>query len=283
MSEGEGVAAHAAAAALAARRLVRRLGLDDADSHVLHSSNNTIVHHPACGLVAKVWTSSGASGALARELAVARHLTARGAEIAPPAQRVDPGPHHQDGLAVTLWEFLPHEPDPELDDDAVADSIGRLHGHLATWDGELPDYRERIERTGRLLGDHTAMRAVPRAGLALLRARFHKVAPQLLERAAPTAVLHGGPHSDNVLLTPSGLRWIDLETCCRGPIEADLAYLGEAGARRAGVDLELLALAQQMLRVSVATVCWSDPDRHPRLREAAEYHLAELTREAGAA
>jgi hypothetical protein len=37
-----------------------------------------------------------------------------------------------------------------------------------------------------------------------------------------------------------------------------------------------------MLRVSVATVCWSDPDRHPRLREAAEYHLAELTREMSA-
>jgi hypothetical protein len=26
-----------------------------------------------------------------------------------------------------------------------------------------------------------------------------------------------------------------------------------------------------MLRVSVATTCWRDPDRHPRLREAAEY------------
>jgi hypothetical protein len=90
-------------------------------------------------------------------------------------------------------------------------------------------------------------------------------------------VLHGGPHSYNVLATPAGLRWIDFETCCRGPLEADLAYLGEAGTRRAGVDPELLALAGLMLRISVAAICWCDPDRHPRLREAAEYHLASLT------
>jgi Ser/Thr protein kinase RdoA (MazF antagonist) len=234
MSEGPGIASHAPAAALASRRLIRRLGLDDAGTNVLHSSNNTIVHHPACGLVAKVWTSPDAPDALARELDVALHLAARGAEIAPPSSRVDPGPHHQDGLQVTLWEFLPHDPDPELDGNELADSLERLHGHLAAWDRELPEYRERIERIGRLLDDASTMRAVPRAGLALLRARFAEVAPPLLERAAPLAVLHGGPNSHNVLQTPAGLRWIDFEACCRGPIEADLAYLGPAATHRAG-------------------------------------------------
>jgi hypothetical protein len=50
------------------------------------------------------------------------------------------------------------------------------------------------------------------------------------------------------------------ETCCSGPVEAELAYLGEAGASRQGVDLELLTLAQQMLRISVATICWYPAD-----------------------
>jgi hypothetical protein len=84
-----------------------------------------------------------------------------------------------------------------------------------------------------------------------------------------------------VLATPSGLRWIDFERCCRGPVEADLAYLGDTGTRRPGVDLELLTLTRQMLRVSVATICWCDPDRHPRLREAAEHHLAAFVEEYG--
>jgi hypothetical protein len=34
-----------------------------------------------------------------------------------------------------------------------------------------------------------------------------------------------------------------------------------------------------MLRISVATIGWRDPDRHPHLREAAEYHLAALAAE----
>jgi hypothetical protein len=125
------------------------------------------------------------------------------------------------------------------------------------------------------------MQAVPRDGLALLRLRFAAVAPTLLERARPTTVLHGGPHAHNVLATPSGLRLDRFETCCRGPVEADLAYLGETGASRRGVDLEVLSLAQQMLRISVATICWCDPDRHPRLREAAEHHPAALVEESG--
>jgi hypothetical protein len=279
VSEGKGIAAHAGLARLAVTRLAGRLGLNGVGVNVLHSSNNTIVQLPECGLVAKVGTAPDAPETLVRELAIAVHLLAEGAEIAPPAICVSPGPYRQDGHLITLWEFVAHDPDAELDDDELADSLERLHAHLATWGGGLPDYRERIRRTERLLADDQAMQAMPREGLDLVRVRFARVAKPLLERAKPDTVLHGGPHSHNVLATPAGLRWIDFETCCRGPVEADLAYLGEAGARRPGVDLELLALANQMLRISVATICWSYPDRHPRLREAAEYHLAELTAE----
>ena len=279
VSEGKGIAAHAALATLAAGRLAGRLGLDAWGLNVLHSSNNTITHLPRCGLIAKVGTAPDAPETLTRELAIGLHLLTEDAEIAPPATCVSPGPYRQDGLVITLWEFGEHDPDAEFDDDELADSLERLQARLATWSGELPDYRERIRRTERLLNDDQAMRAMPRDGLELVRARFAEVAKPLLERAKPTQVLHGGPHSHNVLSTPFGLRWIDFETCCRGPLEADLAYLGEAGARRPGVDVELLALAGQMLRISVATICWSYPDRHPRIREAAEYHLAALTHE----
>jgi hypothetical protein len=117
VSEGAGIASHAAAAALAAQRVVGRLGLDCAGMDVLHSSNDTTIHFPACGLVAKVGTSSEAPETFAREIAVARYLGARGAEIACPASGVFAGPYQQEGLEITLWEFVPHEFDPELDDD----------------------------------------------------------------------------------------------------------------------------------------------------------------------
>jgi hypothetical protein len=279
VSEGTGIAPHSARAMRAAERLAHRLELDGRGMHILHSSNNTIVHLPASALVAKVGTSANAAETFAREVAIATHLKERGADIAPPASSVPPGPHHEDGLAITLWHYLPHDPEPDLDDDELARSLARLHDHLVSWPGELPDYRDRIRDTGRLLADEDAMHALTPEGLELLRTRFEAVAPTVLERAHSSAVLHGAPHLHNVLATPDGLRWIDFETCCRGPLEADLAYLGEAGNRRANIDLELLAQARQMLRVMVATTCWRDPDRHPRLREAAEYHLAALADE----
>ena len=40
-------------------------------------------------------------------------------------------------------------------------------------------------------------------------------------------MLHGEPHPGNLLTTKNGLLFIDLETCCRGPIEFDLAHAPE--------------------------------------------------------
>jgi thiamine kinase-like enzyme len=43
-------------------------------------------------------------------------------------------------------------------------------------------------------------------------------------------LLHGEPHPGNVLTTKNGLLFIDFETCCRGPIEFDLAHVPEEAA-----------------------------------------------------
>ncbi|HVF32396.1 MAG TPA: phosphotransferase, partial [Acidimicrobiales bacterium] len=40
----------------------------------------------------------------------------------------------------------------------------------------------------------------------------------------PDQLLHGEPHPGNVLRTRDGLLFVDLETCCRGPIEFDIAH-----------------------------------------------------------
>jgi hypothetical protein len=37
----------------------------------------------------------------------------------------------------------------------------------------------------------------------------------------------------------------------------------------------------ELLSTSVATVCWVNPERHPRLREATEFHLAVLANQTG--
>jgi hypothetical protein len=145
VSEGQGIASHAASAIATARGLAERLGLDASGMNVLHSSNNTIVHLPNCGLVAKVGTSTEAAETLSRALAVAPpDGSVRGDRSAGAA--VPPGPHLQGGSLAHALEIFRTGPDPELDDDELAHSIERLHSHLATWSGELPDYRDRIRQ-----------------------------------------------------------------------------------------------------------------------------------------
>jgi Predicted choline kinase involved in LPS biosynthesis len=54
--------------------------------------------------------------------------------------------------------------------------------------------------------------------------------------------MHGEPHPGNVLSTKTGLLFIDLETCCRGPVEFDLAHVPEdVSERYADADEELLS------------------------------------------
>ena len=47
---------------------------------------------------------------------------------------------------------------------------------------------------------------------------------QVIGERGGEQLLHGEPHPGNVLTTKNGLVFIDLETCCRGPIEFDLAH-----------------------------------------------------------
>ncbi|MFE1199320.1 phosphotransferase family protein [Streptomyces olivaceoviridis] len=48
------------------------------------------------------------------------------------------------------------------------------------------------------------------------------------DRGAVEQLLHGEPHPGNVLSTKNGPLFIDLETCCRGPVEFGLAHVPEA-------------------------------------------------------
>ena len=88
--------------------------------------------------------------------------------------------------------------------------------------------------------------------------------------------LHGEPHSGNLLSTPNGLRWIDLEGVCRGPLEWDLAFLDEEVASFfPGADPDLLALLRILNSALVATWCWSRTE-YPEMRWHAEHHLEKV-------
>ncbi|HLK23676.1 MAG TPA: phosphotransferase, partial [Caulobacteraceae bacterium] len=91
--------------------------------------------------------------------------------------------------------------------------------------------------------------------------------------------LHGDAHPGNVMVTPAGAIWADLETACLGPLEWELTSLPPAAhAAFRPLDRDLFRRLGLLRSLTVAVWCWADVDRSPEIREAAEYHLRRLGR-----
>jgi len=90
-------------------------------------------------------------------------------------------------------------------------------------------------------------------------------------------LLHGEPHAGNVLSTKNGLLFIDLETCCRGPVEFDLAHVPEqVSVIYPGADRELLAECRILVLAMVAAWRWSPGDQFPNGQRAARQLVSAL-------
>ncbi len=107
---------------------------------------------------------------------------------------------------------------------------------------------DRVDEAQRLVDDPTNNPAIAGADRELLGTTLRTMRRAIIDRGSPEQLLHGEPHPGNVLRTRSGLLFVDLETCCRGPIEFDIAHATingsgppiEVGALYAGADESLV-------------------------------------------
>ena len=107
----------------------------------------------------------------------------------------------------------------------------------------------------------------------MLRAAFGMLLPRLEECRFCERPLHGEPHDGNRLLTAAGVRWIDFEGSCRGPVEWDLTFLTEVERHVFGpIDDGLLALLSTLNSAPVATWCWARA-RFAEMRWHGQRHL----------
>jgi Ser/Thr protein kinase RdoA (MazF antagonist) len=237
---------HGLAAAVA---LAERLELPSHDHVVLSNRGNLLVHFPVAGVVARVatltaWTRREPLRWLAREMAVARHVAANGGPVVPPAQGTDPGPHWQDGFAISLSDFLARTSPSAVPTPAdCGTALAEFHeaasdcpadlGFLTPATDQVTDALAVIERES-LAGPTT---------IATLRSRHRQVLGDMEQAAGTRVVLHGDAHAGNLL--PRGPRqwvWADLEEATRGPAAWDLATL-TSGYDQAGTQQALAAYA----------------------------------------
>lgn len=194
--------------------VARSHGLPTSEPRVVRDLTNLLVQLQPAPVVARVQLALAFRGRAwaETEMQAARHLARSGAPIAPPADDVDPGPHEQDGLLVTFWRFVDH--DPARADPALAGrSLRELHEAFATYDGALPTC-DRLDEVRQMLDT-----LPPTPELTELRALADRLPP------LDGRPIHGDAHLRNILWSPQGPLWSDLENICRGPREYDLACL----------------------------------------------------------
>ena len=111
----------------------------------------------------------------------------------------------------------------------------------------------------------------------LLTTTLRDLRRTIVDHGAVEQLLHGEPHPGNVLATTSGLRFIDLETCCRGPVEFDLAHVPEQVSEHySGADRQLLAECRGLVLAMVAAWRFEPGDQLPNGQRAARGRRSTL-------
>lgn len=217
--------------------VARKHGLPVDRMCVVRDLTNVLVHLEPAPVVARVPITLARfrdRDWFAQVLALARFLADAGAPVAPPTDEPDAGPHEHDGLLVELWTHVDHDPE-RFDPAAAGRSLRELHEALAGYPGSLPSY-DRLNEVERLLDTLSPSEELSAGDLDALRAAHARLSDQAFPDGRP---LHGDAHLRNILWSPDGPLWADLENACCGPIEYDLAAV--IWRRQEGTDEALAA------------------------------------------
>ena len=258
----------------AAIRVAVDLGMNLGEPLLIQETNHTVVWLQPYPVIAKVGTRRDGAAALRHEYQVASALTVGGAPVGAPWSGIGPLLDLESGFVVTLWNRLEIDPGSRLREADRGASLRLVHEALAQIDVELPSFRVCLERTRIALFDDLRMAALPVQDRLFLREAFEELIGGLDGLTFPEQAIHGEPHNGNCLATGEGLRWIDLEDACRGPVEWDLAFLTEeARGKFENIDRSLLELLTTLNSARVATWCWVQA-RFPAMRSHGQQHLS---------
>lgn len=260
----------------AAVRTARRLGLEPEDPHLIQETNNTVVWLRPLPIVAKVGTHDYSSSTMLHEHEVASALAAAGAPIAAPWHAIGLLTDPESGFVISLWDWHESVASTEPEAASIAGALRLLHDAMARISVRLPSFRDAIAHAQLVVSRDEPMAALALDDREFLRRSFAELTRRLDDRTYVEQPLHGEPHEGNYLHTREGIRWIDFEGACRGPLEWDLAFLShEARSEFEGIDRSLLDLLMSLNSARVATWCWVQA-RFPEMRQHGEHHLSLL-------
>jgi hypothetical protein len=254
-------ATEVARAITATTALSSELGLVVGEARIVGNSNKLGLWLLPCDVFARVAFSG--QEAFQFEIEIARGLTEIGSPVASLDTRVEPRVFERDGFAFTLWR---HYKQPGIDPSAAsyAKALEGLHAGMAQLDVVAQHFSDRVSEAQRLLRSQDRTPRLEDTDRELLLETLRSCGSRIYERSSREQLLHGEPHPGNVLSTAAGLLFIDFETCCRGPVEFDLAHVPEAVCETySAADPELIQESRRLVLAMVAAWRWDSDDQFP--------------------
>jgi hypothetical protein len=262
-------------AVAAATGIATELGLKSTDATVLHDSNRLALRLLPCDVLARV----AHVGHQVRqfEVELAQRLAETGSPVGTVEPRVAPRVYERDGFVVTLWTYYGPVATGEVSPADYAHALERLHAGMRKLDVTTPHFTDRVAEAQQLVASRDRTPALADADRELLGNTLRSMRRAISDRGAAEQLLHGEPHPGNVLNTKNGPLFIDLETCCRGPVEFDLAHVPEEVSERyLDADQELVGQCRGLVLAMVAAWRWDSGDQLPNGQRAARELLSAL-------
>lgn len=255
---------HLTAAVRAAISSATVLGLRVEDAVVVHNSNRIAVRLMPCDVLARVATEKDRQGA-EFEVDMARRLADTDSPAALLEPRVAQAVYVHEGFVVTFWTYFDPVPPAVVGPGEYAQALERMHaGMRKIAHPPAPHFTDRVAEALRVVGSPDQSPELGEADRHLLRTTLEQVTRKIGQRGASEQLLHGEPHPGNLMRTKDGLLFVDLETCCRGPVEFDVAHAPEeVGELYPGLDQDLLRDCRTLMLAMVTTWRWDRRDQLP--------------------
>ena len=238
------------------------LGLRVEDAVVIHNSDRIALRLIPCDVLARVAPSAHQAGS-EFEVELARRLAATGGPVAELEPRVECRVHLRDGFAISLWTY--YEPAGSgIAPAEYAGALTQLHAALRQVDLKAPHFTDRVAGAQAEVGDRERTPTLLGPDRELLSITLSRLSSSISRWGAGEQLLHGEPHPGNLLSTRRGPLFVDLETCCRGPIEFDVAHAPEeVGEHYPGTDHDLIHQCRILMWALFTTWRWRHDDQLP--------------------
>lgn len=246
----------------AATALAEELMLRVHDVVVMHNSNKLALRLLPCDTFVRVALAGQEVAAL--EVEIVQQLSATASPVAALEPRVEPRNYERDGFTLTFWTYYESAAPDLAAPGEFADALHRLHMGMQSVDLATPHFLDRVAEAERLVAHREETPTLAETDRHLLLNTLEDARERIRSRSAAEQLLHGEPHPGNLLSTDAGLLFIDFETCCRGPIEFDVAHVPiEVIAHYPDIDHVLLAECRRLALAMVAAWRWDVRDDFP--------------------